>query len=224
MRRLVFASDNHGDERDVQACRRLIEFCKEFKPDVRIHGGDCFDFRWLRKSASTDEQSANITDDINAGIEFLASFKPTHFLWGNHDQRIIDKYEQAKEGKWKELCSHILDKIETALDGVAQTRPYDKRHVLRCGGWTFGHGWGSGINAVRDHAMRYGPVVLGHLHRVERLQAARFDKAVGLCAGCLCKTQLSYNRAQLNTLAQSCGFVYGEMRKGRWQLQQEVIE
>lgn len=218
----MFASDNHGDERDLEACKRVIEFRKQFKPDYAIHGGDCFDFRWLRKSASKDEQEGRITDDLDAGIEFLAAYKPTHFLWGNHDQRILDKCETT-DGKFKALCEFVLERIEVCLQGVAQVRPYGKRQLLEIDDWKFGHGWGSGINAVRDHALRYGQICVGHLHRVERVQAARFDGATGLCAGCLCKRELSYNRAQLNTLAQSNGFVYGERVNGRWILQQEVI-
>jgi predicted phosphodiesterase len=218
----MVVGDTHGDERDTKACKRAIEFAKSFRAEIRIHLGDAFDFRWLRKSASKDEQEGRITDDLDAGIEFLSAYRPTHFLWGNHDQRIIDRSETSV-GFMQTLCLHVIERIENALEGVAQVRPYGKRRLLQIDDWRFGHGWGAGINATRDHALRYGNICIGHLHRVERVQAARFDAAVGICAGCLCKLDLDYNRSQLNTLAQSQGFVYGERRNGRWRLQQEFI-
>lgn len=222
MRRLVACGDNHGDLRNAKACKRVIEFCKDFKPDCRVHLGDNWDFRWLRKSASKDEQEQNITDDLNAGIEFISAFKPTVFLRGNHDQRVYDRAETSV-GHMAALCHHVIERMETALNGCLHVGPYGKRRLWESGGWRFGHGWGSGINAVRDQALRYGNLCMGHLHRVERVPAARYERAVGLCAGCLCELDLDYNRSQLGTLAQEQGFVWGEMRNGVWRLQQEVI-
>lgn len=222
-RRLMFCSDNHGDLRDSKACRHALDFAKSFKPDVRIHGGDNWDFRWLRKSASKDEQESRITDDLDAGIEFIHHYKPSHFCIGNHDQRIYDR-AQTSVGFMSTLCLHVIEKMEAALEGCQIIGPYDKRKFLRMGGWSFGHGWGSGINAARDHAMRFGPIVIGHLHRRERVTAARFDAPEGIISGCLCKISLDYNRAQLNTLAQKHGFVRGEFTSsGRLDLQLEAI-
>lgn len=222
MRRLVACGDNHGDERDATACRRVLEFCREFKPDCRIHLGDAWDYRWLRKSASKDEQEGRITDDLNAGIEFVSAFNPSVFCIGNHDQRVYDRAETAC-GFMSTLCLHLIEKMEHTLRNAKIIKPYGKRNLFALDEWLFGHGWGSGINAVRDHAQRYGNVCLGHLHRVECVQAARFQPAIGMCAGALCRLDLDYNRSQLNTLAQSQGFIYGEKRGGRWVLQQERI-
>lgn len=222
IRRLVALGDNHGDERDAKACRRALEFVKEFKPDLRIHLGDAWDFRWLRKSASKDEQEGRITDDLNAGVEFVTAFKPHVFCVGNHDQRVYDRSETAV-GFMSTLCLHVIEKMEACLDGAKIIKPYGKRNLFAQDDWLFGHGWGAGINAVRDHAQRYGNIIIGHLHRCERLQAARYQPAIGMCAGALAKIDLGYNRSQLNTLAQSQGLVYGEKRGGRWIMNHEVI-
>lgn len=222
-KRIMVVSDNHGDERDSRACKHAIEFAKSYKPDIRLHLGDCFDFRWLRKSASKDEQEGRITDDLNAGIEFIHAYKPTHFLWGNHDERVRDKSETSV-GFMQHLCLHVIEKIDTAL-GKCSTKHYDKSNVLEFGGWKFAHGFGGGVHAVRDHAKIYGSIAIGHFHRVERVPAPKHGgRAVGVCVGCLCKLSLPYNRAQLNTFAQGHGFAFGEFNaSGRLILQQEAI-
>lgn len=221
--RVVFACDNHGEEGDPAALKRVLSFVKSYKPTIRIHGGDAFNFNWLRTSANKDEQEAHITDDVEAGIAFLSQFKPSHFLWGNHDHRLMRKLDNTNVGAMLALCHLILERINNTLTDCIQVGPYGKRRLLQIADWKFGHGWGSGINAVRDHALRYGNICIGHLHRVERVQAARYDQSIGLCAGCLCKLDMDYNAAQLNTLAQSKGFVFGEIRNGHLILQQEAF-
>ena len=47
--RFVAFGDNHGDMADHEATDALCEFIKDYKPTVRVHLGDCFDFRSLRR-------------------------------------------------------------------------------------------------------------------------------------------------------------------------------
>jgi predicted phosphodiesterase len=222
MKRLMAVGDTHGDEIDRNAARYALDFQKSFKPDCSIHLGDAWDFRWLRKSASKDEQDGRITDDINAGIEFISAYKPDVFCIGNHDQRVWDKADST-DGKMEALCQHIIEKCMASLKGCKVIGPYDKRNVFTLDNWKFGHGWQSGINATREHALRYGNIVTGHLHRLERIPGARFDAAVGICAGALCKIALDYNRSQLGTFAQGHGLMYGEKKRGRWVMQIQEI-
>lgn len=53
--RFVFASDSHGDMNDPEALDALWEFCKDYKPEVRVAGGDHFDFRSLRRGVGTSD-------------------------------------------------------------------------------------------------------------------------------------------------------------------------
>ncbi len=50
--RWVAAFDSHGDCVDKPSLEAFRAFCDDFRPTVRIAGGDHFDFRWLRRSAS----------------------------------------------------------------------------------------------------------------------------------------------------------------------------
>ena len=38
--RFVYAADSHGDMADPEALEALWAFCKDYKPDVRVAGGE----------------------------------------------------------------------------------------------------------------------------------------------------------------------------------------
>ena len=73
-RRFVVASDNHGDMADATATEALFAFIEDYKPEIRIHAGDNWDFRNLRKGASDDEKAASLEDDWDCGARFLERF------------------------------------------------------------------------------------------------------------------------------------------------------
>ena len=85
-RRFVVVSDNHGDMVDGTAKAALQAFLIDFKPEVRVHAGDNWDFRNLRRGATDDERADSLVDDWEAGTEFLTSFfaggKENWFLRG----------------------------------------------------------------------------------------------------------------------------------------------
>ena len=56
--RFVAFGDNHGDMADDEATDALCEFIKDYKPTVRVHLGDCFDFRSLRRGVGNDAEGA----------------------------------------------------------------------------------------------------------------------------------------------------------------------
>ncbi len=57
--------------------------------------------------------------------------------------------------------------------------------------------------------MIYGSVVMGHGHGVQQATIEGVEQRAGFMAGCLCKLELGYNRAQAGTLAWEHGFGYG---------------
>ena len=71
--RFVAFGDNHGDMADDNAVEALVEFIKDYKPTVRVHLGDCFDFRSLRRGVGNDAEGAeSLAADI-AGGEYTLS-------------------------------------------------------------------------------------------------------------------------------------------------------
>ena len=83
-RRFVIVADSHGDQIDPETERAILAFNADFKPQIRIHAGDLWDFRNLRRGASDDEKAHSLQDDWDAGADFGRKFfeggKENHFL------------------------------------------------------------------------------------------------------------------------------------------------
>ena len=207
-KRWIAVFDNHGDMQDDAAVEAMFSFLKYWKPEIRIHGGDCFDFRPLRKKASDEERREATKPDIDAGIEFISRLQPTHFLRGNHDERLWDLLH-SDIGQVREAAIDTVKRITTAL-GDARMYPYDKRKgICRIGQLRVVHGYHTGVTAARQAALTYGAVLMGHIHCIDHYSIPRLKRDIGRACGCLCKLDMDYNRAQAQTLRQEHGFAYG---------------
>lgn len=217
--RWIAAYDTHGDCVDPHAIAAFRECVGWWKPHIRIHGGDCWDFRWLRRSASDDEKAESVAADFEAGLDLIKWYKPTAFLWGNHDDR-LRRLQESSVGAQRELAGQWLDRISVALSGVAQF-PYCKRRgVYRLGDHSFIHGYGHGENAAKAAAQAYGNVVMGHTHRIDSVRIVSHTDTYGYTAGCLCDLDMDYTRPNMGTLRHANGWVYGVVVNGRtvvWQ-------
>lgn len=207
-RKWVFLTDNHGNLADRGAVKAAQAFCKEFKPDIRIHGGDCFDLAALRKGASDEERLEDLHEDIEAGLDFMRWFKPHFWLRGNHDERLLDGVN-AHNPLLRRLSCLTWEEILNVVKG-AQILPYCKREgILEIGSLRFAHGYASGIYATRAMAAAYENVLFGHVHTSAAFSVPGIKPKVGYSSGCLCKLNLPYNRAHLASLRQNHGFAWG---------------
>jgi hypothetical protein len=234
--RWLAMTDTHGDKADTGTVEAALEFSKWWKPTIRAHMGDAFDFRWLRRSASDEEKAAGVEADFDSGLDLLKRFNPTQFLWGNHDVRLVDCMDSTS-GALRQLACAWLDRIDLTLKRAKQY-PYDKRKgVMPLGDYSLVHGYSHGVGALRKTALTYGNVLMGHVHRNDMVTVERHRPAVGYSVGCACALDMDYNRAALGTLAQSHGWAYGllypngevlvwQARKvaGRWVLPSEMRE
>lgn len=206
--RIMVVADTHGELVDVPAARVAMDWAKHFKPTIRIHLGDGVDLGMLRDGAKEREAYRGYTKDLNAAVEFNMAFKPTHYLMGNHDNRLLREIESPNKLR-AELAADILARLYKSMGGAVRV-PWGKRKgVLRRANWNFVHGYYSGVNATRQHALAYGNVMHGHTHRVDRRRVERIDGAVGMSIGCLCQLDLDYNAGHVGTLAQEHGMAYG---------------
>ncbi len=222
--RFMVVSDNHGDEQDDGAVSAARAFMKHWKPKHRIHLGDAWDFRWLRSKASDEDRlDPALQADFDAGVDLLGWYRPSVYAMGNHCHRVIKAMRSPDPAKAK-LASMLWGDMEDALRGVKPI-PYNKRTgIYQFGDTKLLHGYAAGIGAVRKHALVYGRCWIGHLHTIECTTPERHDTAEGRCIGALCKKELGYNEAQLGTLRQDNGFLYGIIfSNGRtlaWQAQE----
>ena len=215
MKTFVFATDLHGDHQNPEAVDALLRFIGVFKPDIRIFGGDLFDFRAIRRNASKAEQSDSMMADVEAGLHFLRSFHPHVFLRGNHDERIWDVARFTESGMIRDAAETGIKDIERRVKELkCRMLPYDSRKgVYKLNNLVFIHGYAAGIYATKKMTEIYAPqggcVLHGHTHGIQHTTIARLGKAEGRGVGCLADLNPEYNRHQTACLVHQHGFAYG---------------
>ena len=212
-RKFVAGFDLHGDMQDTDAVNKILSFTKEFKPDIKIFGGDLFDFRAIRRKADKAEQAESLADDVMMGQEFLRQFKPQVYLRGNHCERLWDMAEgEIGDGLKRDACRKGVQEIEDLCKKQGtKMYPYDKRKgVHREGKLMFIHGYCSGIYALRKTLTSYGEsLCMGHVHSNQQTTIEGLSPRRGWVSGCLCKIDYQYNRGNLASLSHEHGFLYG---------------
>ena len=206
--RFLVLTDTHGDHQHRPTIDAALEFNRTFKADLRLHLGDLFDFRSLRRAAGEQEKRERPDQDIAAGLEILRRFRPTHWMRGNHDERLYDLLESdtGRDVDWARRCVSDIEKAA----GPAAIYPYDRRKgVFRKGPMAFLHGFTHGVNAVKAAAQAYGLCLMGHIHAPDSQTIAGIDRRTGFSSGCACELDPGYARANLASLRHCHGFAYG---------------
>jgi hypothetical protein len=235
----IVVGDSHGDNVSKDASVGFFKFLKIWKPKYRIHCGDVFDARPLRRGASDEEKRQEILSDFRAGMSFIDEMKPNFITWGNHDSRIFDLANNGV-GMMKEYGRELVSEIESKLNKLkCTTLEYHKRTgVLHIGKLRVIHGFSAGANAARESARTYGSVLMGHVHSIQSASIPGLDNRVGRAIGAMCNLDLDYNRATMSSLAHAHGFGYGainsksgdyvfhqaEFINGKWLLPTGLIE
>lgn len=112
--RFIAGFDVHGDKQNKVACEVFFRFMKDWKPEIRVMGGDLFDFRPLRRKASEEEKRESMREDFEAGMGFLKRMRPTHYLRGNHSF-VADADILTLDG-WKKVNSLSVDDLVAQFD------------------------------------------------------------------------------------------------------------
>ncbi len=226
-RRFVVAADSHGDQVDHETERALFAFIADFKPQLRIHAGDNWDFRNLRRGASDDEKAHSLEDDWQAGSDFLRRFfdggKENHFLRGNHDERLWH-FAHSATGLLRDYAHDGIARVEKLVkQSRAKMLPYDSRlGVLKLGALKVIHGYAAGIGAARKHAIVYRNCLFGHTHNCD-VAGAESDEGVSEARGigACCKLDMPYNAHQTGKLRHQNAFCYGLLfEDGTYQINQ----
>jgi hypothetical protein len=214
-KRWSICADNHGDAQDDLAVEAFLAFVNDiWKPEIRIHAGDNWDFRPLRGKATEEEKREGLTADYQAGRQFIQRYRPTHKVKGNHDQRLWDLAKNGK-GVASDFAHQLIAEIESEFaDMGCQVMPYGKRAgFLQIGQLGVNHGFGGGLvafrEALRSYSSRVRVYIQGHIHRDHHETMSSLDDIEGYVCACLCKVDQEYNRGQIGTLAQRNGWMYG---------------
>ena len=155
-------------------------------------------------------------------------FRPTAFLYGNHEDRLDQLIHGSSNGLVRDYAQDVDDKIKTVLrkNGCKDIYPYHADlGVHRIGPLAFVHGYSCSMNAVSDHAKHYsisgGATVIGHIHSIQQANAPKHGGCVGYSGGCLCTIDaMSYAKRFLGTSKWGNGWVYGVIRGNEWKVWQ----
>jgi hypothetical protein len=226
--KFVFASDSHGEMVDKESAEELFDFCGRYQPDIKVFGGDGFDFKSLRKGVSGKEESGSMSDDIKLGFWFIKNYKPTIWQDGNHEHRLKRLKHDTNSGVIADHCDHLDRSISQMLkdNGCKKRLPYHyEKGVYTMGPIRTVHGYTVSDRAVAQHAVHYGvaggAVLMGHLHRIEQVNAKKHMGVVGFSGGCLCRIEdMEYSETRLNTSTHGKGFLYGFYEGNHWKVWQ----
>lgn len=213
--RSLHVSDNHGEYQSDAAIEQVIRFRKEFKPDIIVHHGDCFDLPWLMRRASEEEKNRSITEDMEKGEAFLRQMRPTHYLLGNHESRLWKQYRQQSSGSAKQaMLAGIMERIRDAAGEATMYEYHIKRTILRLGQWHLMHGWRSGIYALRNMVKDIGEsLMVGHNHAADDIEVDMMKRPRGISIPCLCRVDMDYADTHAVTFRQNHGYVWGEQTR-----------
>jgi predicted phosphodiesterase len=202
----------------------LASFIGRWRPQLRIHTGDCFDFGAWRRGATPDEQEESITDDLKHGNYFLRKvLKPTIFMQGNHDIRAEEQMLSRNGDRRDNAMRAVQSYTDTLAEiGCKEFHRYSVKgkdsegvNRFRVGKLTGTHGFKAGVAATRETARtlgRPGDVVIhGHTHdfslcTIEHLEAA----IVGVSAMCCMDiNKADYALRRLATTKWCNGWLHG---------------
>ena len=209
--RVVVMGDNHGNHADPATLEAILAFCRDFKPHHRVHLGDNWDLAALRRGVGNQDREASqaaLLEDIEAGIQWVQQYRPTHFLMGNHEHRIRELMHVTDSITRLEALQGIDAKMRRAIrnSGCRVIKEYTvQENFVDLGPLTFTHGFYHGNDAIIKTAHRFnsGPgraVVMGHLHRAEQHNLERRGGGAVWINGCACDLSLQYAERRPSTL------------------------
>ena len=209
-KRFIVCADVHGDMQDKKAVAAFLKFNEMWGAKIRVFAGDLWDFRSMRKGAGDDEKRDSMAWDLAMGEDFLDAFRPTHFLRGNHDERLWDMAEH-KDGIIGDFARKWSKELESKIRKLGcDMYPYDKRKgIVRIGHLKIIHGFATGVYAARKHGQIYGSCLFGHTHSIDEHAVEGIERRVARNIGCLCSLDMGYNRHQPGTLKWAHGWAYG---------------
>ena len=186
----VAVSCSHGHLIHAGAAKQVLDFCRDYNPDLRIHLGDAFDFSCLMKDAIRDGGGDESITEIHRGAEFLEQYRPNVWFMGNHEARPFELVDHHK-AIVRDLAMRIVADIQMLAKSmrsevVPYSGVYDPSCVRRIGNTAFMHGYSFAQNAPRNHVLLTGlPTVHGHTHTVDIQTCNQMGGPMGYAIGFL---------------------------------------
>ena len=221
-KKFIVCGDSHGNLVCEDTKKKFFDFVSNWKPHYRIHLGDFIDAPSLRKGCSIEERALGISDDFNAGMQFLQEYKPHYLTLGNHDDRIWLHSTHCSDGILREHCATLAEAAEQEFRRLKmQWVPYHVSRYLKMpeGGPKLIHGFRATMYPAKSHFENWGPSICGHVHKPDTYIARHIDGQASYSVGCLADIdKMSYADRVPAKLAWRQGWLYGMInsKTGAW--------
>ena len=212
MQRFWAGFDRHEPDSDPLVDKIVEEFLHDFKPQIRIAGGDwmCCD----QVSGFDNESESDLKLEFAATREVIRRFKITHFLEGNHEERITRKGGKLDK-RLRSLCN-VPENLELKKRKIVYLPWHPIRGVLQIGHLKILHGFYTNEYVARKTAEVYGTCAFGHAHRFQTFQPrSAFNTRVGFAIGMMGKLEQSYTESR-PPMGWAQGFAFGYIHSNGW--------
>jgi hypothetical protein len=220
----IFISDTHGDLVCPDAVKVVKKFIEAWQPKHRVHLGDVWDFRSIRRGASPDERMEGISYDYNCGIELLDWYRPNYLTMGNHDFRLWRAASETSQGVLADLCAMKVQELEDKLRAMKiKWVPYKVNAYLTLpmGGLKLIHGFRSTMYPAKAHFEHWGDCIFGHVHKPDSHEARHIDGGKATAVGTLADiSKMTYADMHAAKLGWRNSFHYGlhNTKTGKYEL------
>lgn len=207
----IFMADSHGDLVCPKAIKVFKAFMEEWKPSIKVHLGDAWDFRAIRRSAGPEERAEGIRYDYNCGMELLDWYRPDYLTLGNHDHRLWRTAGETSNGVLADLCAQKAQETEDELRKMRiKWVPWKVTERFKIGKLSLIHGFHSSMHPAKAHWEKYGSVIFGHVHAPNDYEARSIDGGSAHAIGTMAQIdKMSYADAYTAKLGWRQGFAYG---------------
>ena len=210
-RKIMAVGCTHGPLICPVAAAAVVEFKRQFEPDVSLDLGDINDWAAFRTGAGAGDLDQDLVEDFAASKRWLEMYQPTHRCFGNHDNRVTKLSNHPNKIIRFAASALFNDLAEVDRENGTIVKPYRQRggwHEF--GGTLWGHGWMYNEQAIRDHAEAYGRCVIAHLHVPGTAIARNWEAAQAWCVGMMGDPEkFPYAADRRNTLRWGHGLVWG---------------
>lgn len=221
-KKILAVGCSHGHYIDTNAADNVLRFRWAWKPDTVVHLGDAVDLAALRTGAlgnpEDPDNTVDIGEDIDDGLAFLKELEPTHYCYGNHEDR-LNSFATHWSARRRELGQHLKSRLHSGLPKTQILDRWDQTAWFKFGDTLFGHGIFFGRSFLAQSADSFGKCVVAHAHHPGTAQGVRLDHPTATSVGCLRTIETArYAKDRRATLAWGHGFVWGYYNDTKAQL------
>lgn len=223
----LFIGDHHVPFHDPVAWDLIVQWVKDYRPEVIHHLGDFLDCYQLSSHDRDPELITNFRDDCELGHTLLSELREAspgskfHLSEGNHEDR-LPRYLKRKAPELFDTVPSALRLSSLDIQWHPQTHPYQTGKLwVKHGTCIRKH---SGYTA-KEELLRCGDnVIHGHTHRLGSHYWSDYNRTI--CAwenGCLCKIDPAVHQYTKGPPNWQQGFSIGTFHRGLFQLEQVII-